>query len=749
MALSLSAGRFAGGLANGLRGVKTGWRHRVLWLSSRDASETLLTGFAIAVMAISTVATASRSGFICLALVIAMLGWWMIRRQPSGSRKMFGFAHLLVVLFAAVSLGGIEILAGRLYNTSWSNLDGRLDLWQDTIRVVRDFPLTGTGLNSYGIAMLHYQTLQDGSQYIEAHNDYLQILAEGGLLLGLPILLTLLLFIREVWRRFREGVDDTRAYWLRAGAVTGLCAIAIQESSDFTLQMPGAAVLFVVLAAIAIHRPVVRGRSLEVGFIPPAARTTAVVVALLAVFGSPAEARRDPWIQVHSPRFVVTSNASEEQARRVARDFERARTMLERTLANVRFDSGQPIVILAVDGQDSLRELMPQFWEQKGERPAGAYWGGPYRHCIAMRVDVPAREQFRLALHEYLHLLTHTNVPDLPPWLDEGLSEFWGMADVRDNAVEIGRAEPNHVKLLTGQRPWIPLEELLGLEKVPEARDKHRLSLFYAESWALVEYLMMRPNGDLTLRPAVDFANLLQLAPVLSDYVRRERFGARLLAIPRWPESADGRRDDALTARVLPPARSLALRAGCLADGLRPAAARPLLAAALRADSGEPSVLETLGYLDFEQNQAAEAAGWFDRAIASGSASHLAYFYRAVLAGSVPDLTGSAEPVLEDDYLKRAIELAPGFTPAYVRLADLYERRGDRQEALRLMKRATELEPENAAYWADLGNLLIRSSRSTEAREAGERGLEKAGSARSRELLQAFLRSLARDHRGQ
>ena len=52
-----------------------------------------------------------------------------------------------------------------------------------------------------------------------------------------------------------RGADDAATYWLRAGAVTGLCTIAIQELSDFTLQMPGAAVLFVVLAAIAIHRP--------------------------------------------------------------------------------------------------------------------------------------------------------------------------------------------------------------------------------------------------------------------------------------------------------------------------------------------------------------------------------------------------------------------------------------------------------------------------------------------------------------
>jgi hypothetical protein len=65
----------------------------------------------------------------------------------------------------------------------------------------------------------------------------------------------ILAFGRQVWLRFAEGLDDEGTYWLRAGAVTGLCAIALMETFDFTLQMPGAAAMFVVLAAIAIHRP--------------------------------------------------------------------------------------------------------------------------------------------------------------------------------------------------------------------------------------------------------------------------------------------------------------------------------------------------------------------------------------------------------------------------------------------------------------------------------------------------------------
>jgi O-antigen ligase len=83
--------------------------------------------------------------------------------------------------------------------------------------------------------MLGYQTYMPDQHWVEAHNDYLQLAAEGGLLLGLPIVITIFFFVREVRRRFHESSDDTRTYWLRAGAVAGLIAIAFQEVVDFSL----------------------------------------------------------------------------------------------------------------------------------------------------------------------------------------------------------------------------------------------------------------------------------------------------------------------------------------------------------------------------------------------------------------------------------------------------------------------------------------------------------------------------------
>jgi O-antigen ligase len=257
MALALAGANLAAAMSEGLKGVRPRWRDRLLWLSSPQAAETLLTTGAIVVMAISIVLGASRSGLLCLLIVVAAWSLWAVRHQPSGSRRTVWLVFGALVLLAAVWRGRVDVVLDRFQDPAEiETLGARLPIWTDALSVARDFPLTGTGLNTFGIAMLQYQqAFKNPLLLMAAHNDYLQIAAEGGLLLGLPIAIVLALFIREIRRRFREGADNVRTYWIRVGAVIGLVAIAFQEFFDFTLEIPGAAVLFVVLAAIAIHKP--------------------------------------------------------------------------------------------------------------------------------------------------------------------------------------------------------------------------------------------------------------------------------------------------------------------------------------------------------------------------------------------------------------------------------------------------------------------------------------------------------------
>jgi O-antigen ligase len=254
MALSLTLGMFAGDVARGMRGVAARWRERVIWFSTKEASVAIMLLFAAVIMAIGILTTQSRSGASALLLALSAIALLSSRRQSSNARRRIVAVSLVAVALIAFFTSGSAVMA-RFAAIDWISGSGRLAVWQDSMAVIDNFWLTGTGFNTFGVSMLHYQTVSNGFRSIEAHNDYLQLAVEGGWLLGVPLLILFASLALEIRRRFREGADDTRTYWVRVGAVTGLLAMAFQALVDFTLQMPGGAVMFATLLAIAIHHP--------------------------------------------------------------------------------------------------------------------------------------------------------------------------------------------------------------------------------------------------------------------------------------------------------------------------------------------------------------------------------------------------------------------------------------------------------------------------------------------------------------
>jgi len=253
MALPVAVGYFCGRVARGMRQVKPGWRNRMLWFSSRDASETILVGFAVLLMALGLMLTMSRSGILGLLAALVISGWFVARRQAAGSRRAIVAGYLIFVAVVAVGWTGFDRLSARFAQSEVVDLGGRLGIWADTWRLAGRFPIVGTGLNTYGAATLFYQTVDLELHFAEAHNDYLQLLAEGGALVCIPAAVAILAFAWTVRRRFRDVSTERTDYWIRIGAVTGILAIALQETADFSLQMPGNAVLFVVLLSLALR----------------------------------------------------------------------------------------------------------------------------------------------------------------------------------------------------------------------------------------------------------------------------------------------------------------------------------------------------------------------------------------------------------------------------------------------------------------------------------------------------------------
>jgi O-antigen ligase len=207
---------------------------------------------AVCVMTLALLLSASRSGLI--ALMCAIVASIALARVTTGPaiRRWTALQGALLVL-VAVSFANFDALASRFDETLTPSQSGRgrSAIWADAVRVVRDFPMTGTGAGTFGTSVAVYQTAEPGYSIGNAHNHYLQLAAEGGFLVGLPAGVGIGAFFVLLARRLKT--DRGRDYLVRAGAAAGIVAVLVQSFWETGLRMPANAMLLAVLAAVATH----------------------------------------------------------------------------------------------------------------------------------------------------------------------------------------------------------------------------------------------------------------------------------------------------------------------------------------------------------------------------------------------------------------------------------------------------------------------------------------------------------------
>src|SRR5205085_3283863 len=201
----------------------------LLFAGAVERDRVLLYAFASAMMAIALVMTNSRGGIVsmvCEILFLAGLAATARRRgrreevEDAGGRVRaaalrvgLGFAMIVAVFIGVLYFGGEDALS-RLVGAG--NADdpttGRAHFWQGTVGIIKDHPVLGAGLGAFGAVYPRYDTAGGTYRLEQAHNDYLQILSDAGVvgaLLGLAFLVVL--FRQGVRRiqshdRFRRGV---------------------------------------------------------------------------------------------------------------------------------------------------------------------------------------------------------------------------------------------------------------------------------------------------------------------------------------------------------------------------------------------------------------------------------------------------------------------------------------------------------------------------------------------------------------
>jgi len=211
-------------------------------------SKRALLAFASLLMIATIFLCGSRGGFIAVVLQIVFLAviiFWRSRHVG----VVLSLTLLFVITAAFGTWLGSDRLLGRLAEVDKEG--GRIQLVKDSMLMFREHPVTGWGLGTFPVVYPKFRSFATDLYVNEAHNDFIQLLVETGIL-GFGTGIALLIIV------FRRGIQNIRNTVFGSWRTIGICAslvavvgLSVHSLFDFNLQIPANALLFYVMCAVA------------------------------------------------------------------------------------------------------------------------------------------------------------------------------------------------------------------------------------------------------------------------------------------------------------------------------------------------------------------------------------------------------------------------------------------------------------------------------------------------------------------
>src|SRR6266853_1669811 len=323
------------------------------------------------------------------------------------------------------------------------------------------------------------------------------------------------------------------------------------------------------------------------------------------------------------------------------------------------------------------------------------------------------REPEALAFHEYVHLLVRNSFRNAPLWFNEGLAEYYSTFEISDGnrRVTLGKPINSRIQTLRG-RELVPLEtRFRGDGKSEFYNEPNQRALFYAESWALIHYLLSGERRaqlatylelvakGMEVKEAFQQAfqtNFAGMENELRQYIQLNKYRQQEITFDRRLEF-----ETLMQSAELTEAEAQFYLGDLLLHINRLDAADVYLQKAVALDPHLAPALASLGVLRMRQGRYDEARKYLERASARSESYLVHYYYAYVLSreGLASDQTIESRYEIENarlmrDELKKVIELAPQFAEAYRLLAFVNLVRDESlDESISLLKKAIELSP--------------------------------------------------------
>lgn len=454
---------------------------------------------------------------------------------------------------------------------------------------------------------------------------------------------------------------------------------------------------------------------------------------------------KDNWISVRSNNFLLVGNTSEKDIRKVATRLEQFRNVFSRLFPEAKFETPVPTTVIVFKSMSSYKPF-------NSGNNAGYFQKGEDVNYITLTTELSAQNPYSVIYHEYTHLLVDNTSGNVPDWFNEGLAEYYSSFDIEeDRKAHLGDLIPYHLETLRSEK-LLPLRTLFAVDHYsPYYNESGKRGVFYAESWALVHYLILSNNGQrvaqlgkflglISANVGIDAAfkqafqmDVESLEKDLRKYIEGHTFKMQVATFEHKLEF-----DAEMKVAPLSEAEAQAYLGDLLLHVNKLNEAEARLQQALTLDPKVTMAHASLGILRARQGQFAEAKKNLQEAVKADSNNYLAHYYYAYalsregmdtnnfIRSYPPETTATMRAEL-----KKAIDLSPAFPESYSLLAFVNMISGEElEESVNLLKRALALSPGRQ----DLGLMLAQIYMRQEKFDLARRALDPLMGAKDRQL---------------
>jgi hypothetical protein len=401
----------------------------------------------------------------------------------------------------------------------------------------------------------------------------------------------------------------------------------------------------------------------------------------------------DRWIEVHTRNFTLYGDASESKTKDVGLEMERLRSVLV-ALKRGNASTPAPTRIYVFKNHQALEPYLPRVDGKPGNY-SGFYHGGWDANYVTLSAQWNLDPR-PTVYFSFIYDFIRANFSNLPLWYETGIAGYYSTFRTEGDEARTGMISQDDLRELRGVGMWIPLDRLFAIDRgSPEYVDRERRSVYFAETWALLHYLM-RGNEARTPQLSKFVALLGKDRP--QDEAFREAFQTdyatlygELVAYVRNNKRYFYNR--AKFTELKPPSETrvapmtyeqVLVRLGDLlaSDRDRAAEAERYYQAALAADPASSGALAGLGWLRREQKREDEAAALLTKAAEGGSTDYRVYYAIGRLRWEEftkrpfdPSAPSAGQKELLDaarSALRTSIELEPDFAEARAALGRTY-----------------------------------------------------------------------------